>query len=583
MAFLKRIAILPILLTLIFFGLAGGIPNYIYAACELRDYDNPEQYQQAISECQKEIDARMGAQQKNKEDLSRLEENLKKTEKLLLSAEKQIKETEGKISEREERLQKQKEILFEHIRRSYIRQFSLSPFLVFFASTDAVNLARELSFWQMSTNENKKIILGITQDLEKLSTDKEAFKKNKIWLASTKASLDRQAKTLRTEIGKVEGFFSEVTGKIAQLSARQQQLLAARSGTFTTSVGEVPISVIPCSGPPGSPSFCDPGSGNWFAAFSFGAWTHRKGLSQYGAKGRAEAGQNANQILERYFGRTPVAKDTSGTISVSGYGALDFENYYLLGIAEMPATWHPEALKAQAIAARSYAYRYKIEGRSICTTEACQVFKKSKADNAPSAWRQAVESTRGQVIEGVTTFYSSTSGGYLTTSGWDTTDNQGGPGFASRAWESKAGSPWFYSSWYTQNYTASSAKCGRGHPWLTEVELADILNAWQVLKSQSNDDRILPVTINQCPNGSGGGNPYSVEELRQKAGSLGGAFSGVSSVSVTYGQNGETSSLNFQTNKGGVTISGAEFKQAFNLRAPGFIAIRSPLFNLEKK
>ena len=55
----------------------------------------------------------------------------------------------------------------------------------------------------------------------------------------------------------------------------------------------------------------------------------------------------------------------------------------------------PEALKAQAIAARSYAYRYKTEGKQICTTEACQVFRKSKADNPPPEWRQAVIDTRG--------------------------------------------------------------------------------------------------------------------------------------------------------------------------------------------
>ena len=32
-----------------------------------------------------------------------------------------------------------------------------------------------------------------------------------------------------------------------------------------------------------------------------------------------------------------------------------------MGIAEMPSTWPTEALKAQAIAARTYAYRYKVQ------------------------------------------------------------------------------------------------------------------------------------------------------------------------------------------------------------------------------
>jgi hypothetical protein len=306
-------------------------------------------------------------------------------------------------------------------------------------------------------------------------------------------------------------------------------------------------------------------------------------MSQYGAKGRADAGQNANDIINAYYGRGPVGKDTAGTISVSGFGDLDFEGYYLMGIAEMPSDWPNEALKAQAIAARSFAYRYKTEGRTICTTESCQVFSQSKANNPPEAWRRAVEETRGQVVEEVTAYYSSTAGAYLTypRGYWDTTDGNGGDGFPSRAWESKAGSPWFYSSWYTQSYHSGSATCGRGSPWLTNEEMADILNAWLVL-SQGSDERIMPVTINSCPIGGASGNPYSISELRDRANGLGGAFNEVRSAVVVYANSGNTASVTFDTNKGSVTISGSEFKKAFNLRAPGYISILSPLFNIEK-
>src|SRR5207245_1279863 len=116
-------------------------------------------------------------------------------------------------------------------------------------------------------------------------------------------------------------------------------------------------------------------------------------------------------ILRAYYGKEPVNKDTGGSISVSGVGVVDFEGYYLLGIAEMPSSWNKEALKSQAVAARTYAYRYKQQGSSICTTEACQVFSNSKANTPPGEWRTAVEETRGQVIEDVVTYYSSTTGG----------------------------------------------------------------------------------------------------------------------------------------------------------------------------
>ncbi len=61
-----------------------------------------------------------------------------------------------------------------------------------------------------------------------------------------------------------------------------------------------------------------------------------------------------------------------------------------------------------------------------------------------------------------------------------------------------------------------------------------------------------------------------------------GGFTSVSSVSVIYGNDGATLSVSFQTNKGTESISGSLFKEAFNLRAPGYIGLKSSLFNIEK-
>jgi peptidoglycan hydrolase CwlO-like protein len=574
---------LPKFLLFIFLGsfLFILFSSEILAVCEDRTYSNADEYQRAIEECQREIDARVGAQNKNEQDLAALEKQIKNLENLIKSAENQIKKLEADIFARAVDLEYQQELFNSKVRRYYIRSQYFSPFLIFLAADNALYLTRELSYRTTMANEDKKVILKISADLSQLSADKEKLEINKSRLAQSKENVAKQAAFLKEEVEKVAKYLGEISGKIASLTSKQQALLTARAGTFTSSVGEVPVSSIPCSGPPGSPVYCDPGGGTWFAAFSFGAWTHRKGLSQYGAKGRAESGQNYQEILRAYYGKEPVKKELGANLGVVGYGELNLE-YYLLGIAEMPSSWPKEALKAQAVAARSYAYRYQQQSKAICTTQACQVFLKTKADNPPGEWRQAVEETRGEVVEDIVAYYSSTAGGYLTypQGFWDTTDGQGGAGFASRAWESKAQSPWFYSSWFTQSYINSSSKCNRSHPWLTAEEMADILNAWVVLKSAGGDERILPVTINECPIGGTTGNPYSMAELRDKAG---GTYTSVDSVEVTYSNNGETASLSFNTNRGSVTISGTEFKQAFNLRAPGYLAIRSPLFNLEKK
>ncbi|MCA9373519.1 SpoIID/LytB domain-containing protein, partial [Candidatus Woesebacteria bacterium] len=185
--------------------------------------------------------------------------------------------------------------------------------------------------------------------------------------------------------------------------------------------------------------------GNSFAVFSFGAYTHRNGMSQYGAQARAKEGQSVEEILKAYYPDATLKKDYAemGSISVEGLGSIPFEDQYLQGIYEMPASWHINALKAQAIAARTFAIKYTDNGaRSICTTESCQVFKNSKKGGD---WETAVNETKGWVlVDGggnpVSTQYASTHGGYSNTSGWDTTDKSNSGDWSNRAWENKAGS-----------------------------------------------------------------------------------------------------------------------------------------------
>lgn len=576
---MKKAIVLLIFTLLLFYSF-----TLVYAVCEVQDYATPDEYQRAIEECQKEIDARMEAHTKNKEDLAKLEKNLENIKSLIKSAEIQIDNLEDEIFNREVELEYQKEILAVRVRSYYKKSRQYSPLMLLLASTSATDLLRELSYRKIATDEDKEVIIEISQDIKNLIADKEEVEKNKDWLTRTKNSVNQQAESLKAEIEKVEGYFTEVSSKIAQLSAKQQALLAARAGTFTTTVGEVPLADDPNARPD-----YDPGFRPAFAAFSFGAYTHRKGMSQYGALGRVNSGQNAEQVLAAYFPGSHIEKNypTMTTILVDGYGARNFEDEYMKRIYEVPNSWPKEVLKAQAVVARTYAVRRTNNGASsICATQSCQVYKDS---NKGGAWEEAVNETKhwvavdgsGQPVSG---YYSSTTGGYLLTSGWDTTCGNSGC-WTDGAYEKIADSPWFYKGWYTQSYRNDSAKCGRSHPWLTEEEFADILNAWLVRQQGSEEEvgRILPVTINQCPIGGTTGNPYSISELRDKANSYGGAFTSVSSISVTYANNGETNSLTFATNKGSVTISGTEFKQAFNLRAPGYISIRSPLFNIEKK
>ncbi len=493
------------------------------------------------------------------------------------------------IEKRETELGVYYTLLSERVRSQYKQLRVVSPLLVVFSSDDAADLTKGLTYHSSLREKNQNLINTVGQDISKLESDKKALEQRQVTLAGLEKQLDAQADFFTAEINKAKAYQKELTGKIAELNAKQEAILSARSGTSITSVGEVPLA----DDFNASIAFKSQAPSNSFAVFSFGAYTHRNGMSQYGAKARADAGQSVEDILKAYYPDATIKKDYSemGDIDVQGVGKISFEDRYLQGIYEMPGSWNINALKAQAIAARTFAIKYTNNGqRTICTTESCQVFKNSKKGGA---WESAVNETKGWVlVDGggnpVSTQYASTHGGYSKKSGWDTQDKSGSGDWSNRAWESIAKSPWFYKSWYRNGYSSSGANCGRNHPWLSQEEMADIINAWIVRKNPNGADsgRIVPTTINECNIGGGSGNPYSKEELRNFANGSGGAVTSISGVSVSHGGNGQTATVTFQTNRGSIAISGEEFKSTFNLRAPGYLRIPQSgfaFFNVEYK
>ncbi|WP_058486106.1 SpoIID/LytB domain-containing protein [Defluviitalea phaphyphila] len=93
---------------------------------------------------------------------------------------------------------------------------------------------------------------------------------------------------------------------------------------------------------------------------------------------------------------------------------------YLYGVvpAEINPNWHMEALKAQAVVARSYAIRnmgkHKDSPYNLCDMEHCQVYKGYGIENINS--NQAVEETKGELVyyndEIIEAVYFASSGGY---------------------------------------------------------------------------------------------------------------------------------------------------------------------------
>lgn len=543
-----------------------------------------------ISEISKQIADLEKAMAPLKTESTSLAAKISQAKVQITKTENQITGLTQRLIEKEADLEIQKTLMFERIRRHYKNTKNFNPLLIILASPQSSNILRQYSWYQAVISQDKSLITRFGSEISTLNLNKTNLEKEKVKLATLKKTMESRFGFLTTEIKKAEAHKQA-------LSARQQQLIAEKTAMFNTSVGDVST-----SDDPASRSDYNPGFSPAFAAFSFGA-PHRKGMSQFGAFGRAKAGQSAEQILKAYYGDIRLETvDMPGSIKTT-VGTLPFEDNYLIGIAEMPAKWGDEggfeALKAQAIAARTYALNstgWSMNSRNstgtICVTEACQVYKRSRFDN-PGRWRQAVQDTRGKVVVSSKTgnifsaFYASTAGGssisftsndHSVSQIWDTSCGSQScwPG---NAYEKSAGSGWFYKGWYK---TRSNTSCGRSHPWLNQSEFSDIANA-VLYYSKTSDSAHL----SQYDNGGcfGGRDPssWSSDELRRQVADKGGPVSSVNSVSVDYSTGGYTQKVRLSTDKGDFNFDGDDFKQIFTLRAPGAITLKSSLFNIEKK
>lgn len=571
-------SLIIIFLFLIFFLL----PTTNYQLITIYARDELDDLQKQIEELskQRELSAKAtkpleGTLEALKIQLAQIQASIKK-----LSA--NIKEKEKQLSLREDKLVLQQVLLEERVRNYYIRSYLNSPFLVILSSKSPSELFRELSYRQSATKEDQQIIKSTTSEMLDLLTEKERLEKDKTRMASLQEQVDSQAEFLGGEIKKAKAYQQELSSKIAQLSARQQQIIAQRQASLNlpTSLGAGPL-------------YCtddrklDPTFSPGFAFFTYGI-PHRVGMNQYGAFGRAQSGQNYQDILRAYFDNTSFEKRGNITIKVSGYGEMPLETY-LLGIYEMPDSWPIEALKAQAVAARSYALAYTNNGeKEICTTQTCQVYKGgSKGGN----WEASVKATEGEVLVSgggvISAWYSSTAGGY--------TFRSEDVGWGSRGWTKRLrdtngdvssfqdlqaksydkDSPCFYAAQgFRKEYNKSA--------WLKSEEVADIVNVILLTKQDSSVSPHLYQVDKPNPEGT---DTWDISKVKSELKSKGGnPLNSVSDVSISWDQSsGMTTSVTVSGDTGSHSFNALEFRNFFNLRAPANISIVGPLFNIEKR
>ena len=272
-----------------------------------------------ISDLQKQIDELAQKLDQSKSATTPLESEVKALEGQLASLNVRISDLTKQLAKNEQDLEFEKKVMARTVRNFYIGGFVDIPLLTIFASGDATQTLKLIAFQQASSREDKEVISNITEQIAKLADDKRR-------LAVAQGQINKQSQVLKGEIASAKAFQSELEGKISALTARQQEIISAKSGTFTTSVGDVPLADDPNAAPSYNPGFSPA-----FGGFSFGAYTHRNGMSQYGAKGRADEGKKAEEILAHYYSGSTLNKNYSvpANIEVEGFGRMSFEVTYM--------------------------------------------------------------------------------------------------------------------------------------------------------------------------------------------------------------------------------------------------------------
>jgi len=549
-----------------------------------------------LLDVQKQIEQKSGEYSKTQSDLAKIKKQISSlnlgvytTQAQLDEANKQLEAIRSQLAVVEADLNKKKDELglAIQIRDEQIRYLYKHPGdtpLELFVSSGGFS-----SFTQ-TFGLQKRVVTTSKDLIEAVNAEVQEVEKTYSEIAKIKEDLERTASSISAQLASQKGQLyyqsnkqnilnsqlSQIQNSLAGLTEKQKQLIAAKlasSGGNQTIGDQVPPSI----------TLPDPGFSPAYALASYG-YPHRVGMNQYGAYGRANAGQNYVTILTTYYRGIGVGPySVPANINVAGYGYLSFEDNYLRGIAEMPSYWPLEAQKAQAVAARSYALNWLAShpGQAICTTQSCQVYNASKVTNpAAATWHQAVAETRGVVAtyagSPIAAWYSSTDGGYTLSAqevwGGNVPYAQATPDFAG-SWPAGAydkDSPWFHKPW--------GGTCGNsGFPWLNKEQVTDLFDALLLSKKSSSYNQYLSPT-DGCLGAAGWSHQQVIGELNRlgvaSVGNLGNIFVGFDGV-------GHTSSVTFtSSNYPAYTFSGAEFRALFNLRSTGTRVLYSNLYDV---
>lgn len=339
---------------------------------------------------------------------------------------------------------------------------------VIFGSEDIVKNA---TYYDLITTEEHASIESLAKELGQIKSDYEQAQKDQEELDRQIVAMEEEKKAKEAEIAQINQIIANDSKKLAAAQSQYNQTRKQidQLNEEQKALQEYESWILGQSGNGGTKPIT-PGEYYFTSRGRDGVQGHGVGLSQNGALGAALAGWNYKQIISFYYQGTTAAKYTARTtVPVQGVGTLDVDTY-AAGIGEVPSNgcenlgvkfgdlgywgcWPKEAIKAQVVAARSYALYYTRGGYPICTSDSCQVYNGGEAKR----WA-ATETSYESVIyagEPAQAFYSANNNqGYGTANNetvWSSRDGSG----SARAYLRSVNDNGFY-------YPAAYKGCGNG-------------------------------------------------------------------------------------------------------------------------
>ncbi len=220
--------------------------------------------QNQINEIQKSLDQSVQATVPLESEAAKLAARIKGAQANIAKLNEEQKKKEVEIKTQEVVLADQLQLFYNRVDQQYRYSRTFSPLVVLLSTSRSAESRLALKYTLTLAERDKQSIDSIGLNIINLQKAKQAAADQAKKLAALQIELDKQKAFFEKEIAGAKKYQAELQGKIATLTARQQAILAEKTGTAQTSVGDVPLADDPNARPDFNPGFSPA-----FAAFQF--------------------------------------------------------------------------------------------------------------------------------------------------------------------------------------------------------------------------------------------------------------------------------------------------------------------------